>query len=190
MRARRDYRKVIWIAVAYAAVLTVLHGTFYQTMFPVSQLFGLVVTAVNFAGEVLSWRLSALYVPEANTVAWWVWLGSFTFISSFVQGMGYAWLAVLSRRLWATHRLRAVTFPFVTVLIVSAAFVVGAFHFDKVIACQLGNAQHCHKGAVAGMAWTNGLVWAAIAFGLALVLVALLDAFMPKRSRAPRGRLG
>jgi hypothetical protein len=186
MIARSDYRKVLWFAVLYAAVLVGIHIALEVSSPPVVvsflrdllYLIEPVAIYVNTAGEILSGLIAALYLPKVDySVAWWAWMITFRSIGSLAQGFAYGWLGMLSWRLWSTSRVRAIAYPLATAWIMRKSFVAGRSHFHEW--CFGTDAGSCDMG------WERGMEWAAIAFGGCFVLIVLLEVLIGSRDKQP-----
>ena len=176
------------IALRFAGVFAAATTTVWAVLqaFPLEyqlEPLGNVYSVLNVGGLLLWWLiLGLLYDPSyTDSAVAWAWLLTTQFVAAFVQGLAYALLWSIVRGTWTRSRLRAIAYPLAVAAASYKSFTAGVDHFHKVNCSGAGFDGDCDLGIF------DGMTWAAIALGVAIAVVALIEALIRKASRSASG---
>ena len=180
MVARSEGRRALRFAGVFAAAATTVWGVLQA--FPLAyQLEPLAYAhmALNVGGQVLWWLVLGVYEPsDSSSVRGWSWLLATQFLTSFVQGLAYAFLWVVLRGAWTRSRVRTIAYPIAVAVVSYTSFSAGVDHFDRVNCSDPGFDGDCDLGVF------DGMMWAAIAFVIAIAVVVLIETLARRASRS------
>jgi len=173
-------RRALRFAGVFAAAATTVWAILEA--FPLAyqlEPLGNVYRILNVGGLLLWWLiLGAIYDPSyANAASAWAWSLSTHFVAAFIQGLAYALLWLVVRSTWTRSRLRAIAYPLAIAFVSYKSFTAGIEHFHNVNCSGPGFDGDCDAGIF------DGMIWAAIALGIAIVVVAAIEALIRKTSR-------
>lgn len=183
--AKSERRLALWFAGLFAAGVTIVWAVLLVVGSRTSPSYedavwnvNLAYLSVNIGGEVLGWQILRLHDPSnipPDSVAEWPWILTAKFLASFVQGLAYAFMWSV----WRRSRDRAAAYLLAIAVIAVAAYGAGVAHFERV---------NCWGNPTfdgdCDMGFDDGLIWAAVAFGVAFLAVVVVETLVRKASRA------
>lgn len=177
---RTDRRRALWFALAYALAMTGIHAWVQSdtSFVSLADFIAMSSMVLNVLGMAVTWLLQiALASVGDQAVEGSVVQLVLDFLGLFVQGLFYAVLVILMRRLWSASRARAVLYPGALAAIGWFAFNAGLAYFDKVN-CSGSDVGDCDLGFI------DGIFWAASAIGASFAVMVVVERRLAMRRSA------